>query len=129
MPGGRLARTCLAAVVCVLLAVAGCASSDGVAGAAPLEAAAPDGTRFGLSETERQKVYIQLVGAEARAARRGAGRALRDRGTWGPTQSTASPGPLQERMAVAERWGLSLDQLQAVEDEGYAKDWPTTRRR
>lgn len=82
----------------------------------------PPEVRFGLTESERKKVYALYVNAEDRADKK-----VREEHSHEPLSKQAdilSQLTEKNNSELAARYGLTRDQLKAIGLEGAMKNWP-----
>jgi len=104
----------------------------------PVTTSAGDGSKFGLDEEKRHAVYQELLLAEDHAQVEAERRypppepgASTDR--WQRRAETREQFRKQaeeeDKRAIAKHYGLSDEQLRAIADEGFTKDWPRPARK
>jgi hypothetical protein len=98
-----------------------------------VKAPAPEDTKFGLTEAQRRDVYLDILRAEDHAELEADRRY--------PPPDPDAPGERwqrraetreqfrkqadeEDRKAIAQRYGLALEQLAAISAEGLQQGWP-----
>lgn len=84
----------------------------------------PASEQSGLTESQRQHVFREVAAAEGRAEREAAKRFETDPESEGQVDLTNRLST-QYRAEIAEKYGLTADELVELEAEGFEEGWPT----